>query len=80
MGLAPDNADAWYDLGYMYKLNHDDPKAIEAFNTYLELNKGKDADAQKNVEGEVLALGGTPVTAPPPKVTPKKPAKKKRTK
>jgi tetratricopeptide (TPR) repeat protein len=72
VGLAPDHADAWYDLGYMYKLNHDHPKAIEAFNTYLELNKGADPEAQKNIEGEVLALGGTPVTAPPPKPEPKK--------
>jgi len=79
VGLAPDHADAWYDLGYMYKLNHEDAKAIEAFNTFLELNKGKDAEAQKNVEGEVVALGGTPVTAPP-KATPKKSPKKPKSK
>ena len=72
------DADAWYDLGHMYKLNHDNDKAVEAFNAYLELNKGKDAEAQKNVEAEVQALGGTPATAPK-KTPPKKkaPPKKK---
>jgi tetratricopeptide (TPR) repeat protein len=60
--LAPGNAESWFDLGFMYKQDHQNDKAIAAFNKYLELNKGKDAGGQKRVEDEVGALGGTPVT------------------
>ena len=47
----------------MYKQDHQNDKAIAAFNKYLELNKGKDAGGQKRVEDEIGALGGTPTDA-----------------
>ena len=78
--LDPGNAEGWFDLGFMYKQDHQTDKAIAAFNKYLELNKGKDAGGQKRVEDEVGALGGTvagdkkPAAGkkPAPKVAPKK--------
>jgi len=75
--LDPGNAEGWFDLGFMYKLDHQNDKAIAAFNKYLELNKGKDANGQKRVEDEVGSLGGTPVTeAPSKKPSGKSPTKK----
>jgi len=62
--LEPGNADGWYDLGFMYKQDHQNDKAIAAFNKYLELNKGKDAGGQKRVSDEIGALGGTPAAEP----------------
>lgn len=58
--LDPTSVDGWYDLGFMYKQDHQNDKAIAAFSKYLELNKGKDAGGQKRVEDEVGALGGAP--------------------
>jgi tetratricopeptide (TPR) repeat protein len=78
--LDPGNAEPWFDLGFMYKQDHQNDKAIAAFNRYLELNKGKDAGGQKRVEDEVGALGGTPVTdasKKPGGKAAKKPAPKK---
>jgi len=79
--LDPGNAEGWFDLGFMYKQDHQNDKAIAAFNRYLELNKGKDAGGQKRVEDEIGALGGTPVTdagkKPGGKAPAKKPAPKK---
>ncbi|HSR99281.1 MAG TPA: tetratricopeptide repeat protein [Kofleriaceae bacterium] len=74
--LDPGNADAWWDLGLMYKQDHQNDKAIAAFNRYLELNKGKDTGGQKRVEDEIGAMGGTPVTDAGKKPGGKGPAKK----
>ena len=49
---------AWYDLGHMHRLNHDNDKAIEAFTKYLDLTGGKDAKADKEVRDTIEALGG----------------------
>jgi tetratricopeptide (TPR) repeat protein len=77
--LDPANLDGWYDLGFMYKQDHQNDKAIAAFNKYLELNKGKDTGGQKRIEDEVGALGGAPAAKPKGKPTakpgPKAPAK-----
>jgi tetratricopeptide (TPR) repeat protein len=71
VALAPDMSDAWYDLGYMYKLNHDNDKAINAFNTYLELTHGKDEKNDKQVTDEIESMGGKPATPAPDKDKPK---------
>ena len=47
---------AWWDLGYMHRLNHDNDKAIEAFRNYLDLVEGKDASAAKRAREEIEAL------------------------
>ncbi|HEX3757815.1 MAG TPA: tetratricopeptide repeat protein [Kofleriaceae bacterium] len=76
--LDPGNAEGWFDLGFMYKQDHQNDKAIAAFNKYLELNKGKDTGGQKRVEDEIGAMGGTPVTDKKSgKSSAKKPAPKK---
>lgn len=72
--LDPGNTAAWFDLGFMYKQDHQNDKAIAAMNKYLELNKGKDAAGQKRIEDEIGALGGTPAGGKP---AGKKPATKK---
>jgi tetratricopeptide (TPR) repeat protein len=72
--LAPENADGWWDLGLMYKQDHQNDKAIAAFQKYLDLNKGKDAAGQKRAEDEIGALGGTVTSDKKPKARP--PAKK----
>jgi tetratricopeptide (TPR) repeat protein len=74
--LDPGSTDAWFDLGFMYKQDHQNDKAIAAFNRYLELNKGKDPGGQKRIEDEVGSLGGTPVTEAGKKPGGKAPAKK----
>lgn len=76
--LDPGNAEGWFDLGFMYKQDHQNDKAIAAFNKYLELNKGKDASGQKRIEDEIGALGGTPVSDKKPsgKAAAKKPPSK----
>jgi tetratricopeptide (TPR) repeat protein len=56
--LDPSSSDGWFDLGFMYKQDHQNDKAIEAFHKYLALNKGKDAGGQKRVEDEIGSLGG----------------------
>ena len=62
----------------MYKQDHQNDKAIAAFNKYLALNKGKDASGQKRIEDEIGALGGTPTAdTKPGKMPAKKPAPKK---
>lgn len=61
--LDPGDPDGWWDLGHMYKEDHQNDKAIAAFNKYLELNKGKDAAGQQRAEDEIVALGGTPAAA-----------------
>jgi tetratricopeptide (TPR) repeat protein len=83
VALKPDKAEAWYDLGHMYKLDHEDTKAVEAFNKFLALNKGKDPVAQQEIQDEVKALGAAPAPvtatpqapppADPPASKPKKP-------
>jgi len=77
--LDPGNAEGWFDLGFMYKQDHQPDKAIAAFNKYLELNKGKDASGQKRIEDELGALGGSVPNDKKPqgKATAKKPAPKK---
>jgi Flp pilus assembly protein TadD len=78
--LDPGNAEGWFDLGFMYKQDHQSDKAIAAFNKYLALNKGKDAAGQKRIEDEVGSLGGTPVSETgkkPGKSPTKKPPPKK---
>lgn len=80
--LDPGNAEGWFDLGFMYKQDHQNDKAIAAFNKYLALNKGKDAGGQKRIEDEIGALGGTPASGtsgkkPTGKSSSKKPAPKK---
>jgi tetratricopeptide (TPR) repeat protein len=75
--LDPGNAEGWFDLGFMYKQDHQNDKAIAAFNKYLALNKGKDASGQKRVEDEIGTLGGTPATDKKPDKPAKKPATKK---
>ena len=59
----------------MYKQNHDNDKAVAAFNKYLELNKGKDAGGQKRVEDELGALGAGPAKPGDKKPPAKKPGK-----
>ncbi len=49
---------AWYDLGHMHRLNHDNELAIEAFTKYLKLTGGKDAAQDKEVREAIEALGG----------------------
>jgi hypothetical protein len=44
----------------MYKLNHENDKAIDAFNKYLELTGGSDPTAAKTAEDEIKGMGGTP--------------------
>jgi tetratricopeptide (TPR) repeat protein len=75
--LDPGNAEGWFDLGFMYRQDHQNDKAIAAFNKYLELNKGKDAGGQKRVEDEIGAMGGTPLNASDPKKPGAKPSAKK---
>lgn len=74
--LDPSNVEGWFDLGFMYKQDHQNDKAIAAFNKYLELNKGKDTGGQKRIEDEIGALGGTPMTEAGKKPGGKTPAKK----
>ena len=74
-GLDPAHADAWFDLGLMYKQDHQNDKAIAAFNKYLELNKGKDARAQKRVDDELGAMGAAPSKPGDKKPKAKAPAK-----
>lgn len=66
-------ADYWWDLGLVYKQDHQHDKAIAAFNKYLELNKGKDGSGQKRAEDEIGALGGSVASGKPAKPTAKKP-------
>ncbi|MBT8494364.1 MAG: hypothetical protein KJO07_15015, partial [Deltaproteobacteria bacterium] len=54
----PNMHGAWYDLGHMHRLNHDNDKAIEAFTKYLQMTKGKDPKADKEVRDAIEALGG----------------------
>jgi protein O-GlcNAc transferase len=77
--LDPSNQDGWWDLGLMYKQDHQNDKAVAAFQKYLDLNKGKDAAGQKRAEDEIGALGGTVATDKKPKTKPaaKKAAPKK---
>jgi tetratricopeptide (TPR) repeat protein len=56
--LDPSNADGWWDLGLMYKEDHQNAKAIAAFQMYLDLNKGKDKAGAQRAEDEIGALGG----------------------
>jgi len=72
--LDPGHAEAWFDLGFMYKQDHQNDKAVAAFQKYLELNKGKDPGGQKRIEDEIGALGGAPA-APAPKAKSKTTAK-----
>jgi len=58
--LDPKMAPAWYDLGIMHRLNHDNPKAVEAFEMWLQITGGKTKEADQ-VKKEIEALGGTPV-------------------
>jgi tetratricopeptide (TPR) repeat protein len=71
--LDPGNADGWFDLGFMYKQDHQTDKSIAALQKYLELNKGKDAAGQKRAQDEIGAMGGS---AGDKKDAPKKPAPK----
>ena len=65
VALAPNMYEAWYDLGYMYKLNHEQEKAVAAFQTYLDLTKGtKEVEGPKRIEGELEAMGAKPNAAP----------------
>jgi Flp pilus assembly protein TadD len=67
--LDPGNTDGWFDLGYMYKENHDNDKAVIAFHHYLCLNKAKDkpdADADKRVRDELDTLGKSPTASKTP--------------
>jgi tetratricopeptide (TPR) repeat protein len=57
--LDPGNKEGWFDLGFMYKQDHQNDKAIAAFNKYIELNKGKDTGGQKRVEDEIGSMHGT---------------------
>jgi hypothetical protein len=58
----------------MYKRNKENEKAIAAWQKYLDLNKGKDPDAQKRITEEMTSIGGTPKanTKTPPKKSPPK--------
>jgi hypothetical protein len=42
----------------MYKENHENDKAVDAFKHYLDLKKGKDADGEKRILEECQSLGG----------------------
>jgi Flp pilus assembly protein TadD len=54
--LKPTYAKAWYDLGHMHRLNHDNEKAVNAFSHYLELTKGKDPKSDAAVKKQIDAL------------------------
>ena len=73
--LDPASSDGWFDLGFMYKQDHQNDKAIEAFHKYLALNKGKDVSGQKRVEDEIGAMGGAVPKNAADKPAPKKPKK-----
>jgi tetratricopeptide (TPR) repeat protein len=77
--LDPTSADGWWDLGLMYKADHQNDKAIAAFQKYLERNKGKDPAGQKRAEDEIGTLGGTVASdkKPKDKAPARKPAPKK---
>jgi len=60
-------ADAWYDLGHMYRLDHNNDKAIEAFYKYLALTKGKNPKSDAFVKEQIEALGGSVDDAAPKK-------------
>jgi tetratricopeptide (TPR) repeat protein len=68
--LDPGNVDVWWDLGLMYKQDHQNDKAIAAFQKYLDRNKGKDASGQKRAEDEIGALGGSTTADKKPKGKP----------
>jgi tetratricopeptide (TPR) repeat protein len=75
--LDPTNGDGWWDLGLMYKEDHQNDKAIAAFQKYLDLNKGKDKAGEKRAEDEIGALGGDIKAKPAPaRGAPDKAAKK----
>ena len=57
----------------MYKENHDNGKAVDALNHYLEANKGKDSAGEKRAQEEIQSLGGA---APADKKKPAPPKKK----
>jgi len=75
--LDPTIADGWWDLGLMYKEDHQNDKAIAAFQKYIELNHGKDKGGQKRAEDEIGAMGGAvPGDKPDKRPRAKDPAKK----
>ena len=74
--LDPGNADGWFDLGFMYKRNKENDKAIAAWQKYLDINKNKDPAATKRIEEEMAGIGGAPKKAPPPKKPAPAPKKK----
>ncbi|HSS01944.1 MAG TPA: hypothetical protein VLM79_33025, partial [Kofleriaceae bacterium] len=55
------------------KQDHQNDKAIAAFQKYLDLNKGKDASGQKRAEDEIGTLGGSSTSS---KTADKKPKAK----
>src|SRR3569623_235023 len=71
--LDPGNADGWFDLGFMYKKNHDNDKAIDAWDHYLCLKH--DADGEKRISEEMTGIGGKPQCKDGAKAAPKTPAK-----
>lgn len=58
VGLDPGHADAWFDLGHVYKELKMHDKAVTAFQKYLELSKGKDAAAEKTAKDMIEGMGG----------------------
>jgi tetratricopeptide (TPR) repeat protein len=78
--LDPNDPEGWWDLGHMYKEDHQNDKAIAAFQKYLDLNKGKDKAGAQRAEDEIGAMGGDvkggSKATPPAKGAKKPPAKK----
>mgnify|MGYP001552310739 CR=1 FL=1 len=54
--LDPNNKDAWFDLGFLYKADHKFDEAAIAFQKYLDLNKGTDAAGQKSAQEELSTV------------------------
>lgn len=52
--LAPDLADAWFNLGVAQEAAHQNQAAIDSFNTYLE--KKPDAPDHTTVQSRIFAL------------------------
>jgi hypothetical protein len=42
----------------MYRLNHDNDKAIHAFTMYFNLTQDKDPDGAEDAAAQIEALGG----------------------
>jgi tetratricopeptide (TPR) repeat protein len=54
LSASPDNAQAWYHLGYAWKERGKKREAVNAFQNYLA--KAPDAKDKKDIEDEIYFL------------------------